>query len=153
MSFSVFLTVSLIAGLLAVLTYFFLLSDHSGDASNYVEVVDRPTKSAGEDDEQRVDIGKTSGWAKYAQWNTASTSHSDQPFSNPVIRDVLQVKADLAKVSKLPLEIIDLIIDHAEYWPCTISKTKSANSAVGRQREDVFIVSYAYSLRNVLLMV
>lgn len=43
------------------------------------------------------------------------------PFTGPTVEDVLVVKDILTDVSPLPLEIIDAIIDHAEYWPHTTS--------------------------------
>ncbi|KAG7153030.1 hypothetical protein HYQ46_000498 [Verticillium longisporum] len=38
---------------------------------------------------------------------------------HPEAIDVMVVKALLAKATNFPPEIIDIIIDHAEYWPCS----------------------------------
>jgi len=37
----------------------------------------------------------------------------------PTIKDVLVVKAMLLKGKRLPIEMVDLVLDHAEYWPHT----------------------------------
>jgi len=37
----------------------------------------------------------------------------------PTVKDVMVVKAMLLKAISLPIEIVDLVLDHAEYWPHT----------------------------------
>lgn len=59
-----------------------------------------------------------------------SQSRAEFPFImeyNPTAADVLAVKRAvyLASTSLLPLELIDTIIDYAEYWPCTSVSTTS----------------------------
>lgn len=64
-------------------------------------------------------------------------------FESPSPYDVLEVK-NLLKKSALPLEIIDLIVDYAEYWPCTTVSTASEIFVVGGQgssEENSFVVS------------
>lgn len=69
---------------------------------------------------------------------------------NPSVRDVLEVKDILFKASKMPTELIDAIIDHAEYWPHTSVNTSTYSpqqleklQARGgiNSKEDIFIVS------------
>lgn len=65
-------------------------------------------------------------------------------FESPSPNDVLEVKDVLLKASLLPLEIVDMIIDYAEYWPRTTVSTAVETFAVGgygNLREDIFIVS------------
>ena len=58
----------------------------------------------------------------------------------PSIQDVLDVKAFLFEKATLPVELLDTIIDYAEYWPHTTVKTTTSTTA-GANREDRFIVS------------
>lgn len=46
----------------------------------------------------------------------------------PTIEDVLKAQEILASISHLPVELIDLIIDYAEYWPHTVSFPHKASS-------------------------
>ncbi|KAK2762151.1 hypothetical protein FQN54_001159 [Arachnomyces sp. PD_36] len=50
----------------------------------------------------------------------------------PTANDVLIVKDILLSGTKLPLEIIDSIIDHAEYWPHVIARRELKATARGR---------------------
>ena len=68
----------------------------------------------------------------------------------PTVADVLEVKAILQRFSKssvLPLEIIDIIIDEAEYWPHTSITSHStdchASGGAGGGTQDVIAVSPA----------
>lgn len=64
-----------------------------------------------------------------------------EPFQDPTVEDVFRVKAILQAATPLPLEIVDTIIDHAEYWPRTTSFTQLSVSARGSTyKEDVFVV-------------
>jgi hypothetical protein len=64
----------------------------------------------------------------------------------PTIADVLVVKAMLAKGLSLPAEIIDTIVDFAEYWPHTTAEASFesgvpvARGSSQRAKEDVFLV-------------
>jgi hypothetical protein len=51
---------------------------------------------------------------------------SDRKVYNPCPRDVIFVKNLLRIIASLPLELVDTIIDLAEYWPCVTT----INSAV-----------------------
>ena len=73
---------------------------------------------------------------------------TDAPDSyEPIVLDVIVVKAMLNKATRLPPEIIDTVVDLAEYWPHTSTEIiytgrpaidrKDANSAV----ENQFLVS------------
>jgi hypothetical protein len=71
-------------------------------------------------------------------------------FNSPSPKDVWEVKNVLLKTFTIPLEIIDLIIDYAEYWPRTSVCTAGETFAVGgygNYREDKFVVSWEM-LRN-----
>jgi hypothetical protein len=69
-------------------------------------------------------------------------------FESPSVDDVLKVKDIIKESSRLPLEIIDCIIDFAEYWPRNSTMTKRpviARGTITRARpspaENVFLVS------------
>lgn len=68
---------------------------------------------------------------------------SSPPFQHPSPKDVLLVKAVMLKKLSLPLEIVDAIIDWAEYWPCTTVTTREQTSALGgvEYRADKLVVS------------
>ena len=69
---------------------------------------------------------------------------SSSVFESPSPNDVLEVKNVLLKAFDLPLELVDVIIDYAEYWPRTSVSTAGETLAVGgdgNPREDVFVVS------------
>src|SRR5437773_199454 len=54
-----------------------------------------------------------------------------EPFEHPTPIDVAEVKAVLQE-KKLPPELVDIIIDEAEYWPRTQVKLgKGSDDAVG----------------------
>jgi hypothetical protein len=60
----------------------------------------------------------------------------------PSVQDVLDVKTIIVEASQLPPEMIDIIIDYAEYWPHTSVTTTQSSLATGsRLHENVFIVS------------
>ncbi len=77
-------------------------------------------------------------------------SGANDPALSPVLEspspsDVLEVKNVLLKAFALPLEVIDVIIDYAEYWPRNTVSTAGEALAIGgygNDREDVFIVSF-----------
>jgi hypothetical protein len=71
----------------------------------------------------------------------ATASGTTTIFEHPSSKQVLEVK-DILKQLRLPLEIIDVVIDLAEYWPCTVVSTGSETFFVGGSRnQDEFIVS------------
>ncbi len=95
--------------------------------------IERPKKDTDNDNES------VSPW---------STHYGDDDYL-PTILDVLVVKAMLAKALRLPAEIVDSILDQAEYWPHTsveVDYTKSWGSAQAvrggpRTQENLFLVS------------
>jgi hypothetical protein len=69
------------------------------------------------------------------------TPDTEGSAHEPIIADVLVVKAMLTKGLSLPVEIIDTIVDLAEYWPHTTAETSSAPMAHGSStKENVFVV-------------
>jgi hypothetical protein len=71
------------------------------------------------------------------------TPDTEGSAHEPTIADVLVVKAMLTKGLSLPIEIIDTIVDLAEYWPHTTAKASLAPIARGnspRGKEDVLVV-------------
>jgi hypothetical protein len=65
-------------------------------------------------------------------------------FESPSPRQVLRVKNLLFKNFKLPLEIVDVVIDYAEYWPRTTATTAGKTFRVGGSRSDEFIVCVGF---------
>lgn len=61
-------------------------------------------------------------------------------FESPSPKVVLEVKDLLFKTFKLPLEIVDVIIDYAEYWPRTTVTTSGRTFRVGGSESDKLIV-------------
>jgi len=57
----------------------------------------------------------------------------------PSPQDVAEVKQELLSRIHLPLELIDAIIDHAEYWPKTVTQRGDIIVSSGRN-ENRFLV-------------
>lgn len=79
--------------------------------------------------------------------NTSSTTMSE-PYE-PSIADVLVVKAMLTKgiCKSLPRELVDLVLDYAEYWPHMTVHESFNNQCVARgrsNRENRLIVGPLY---------
>ena len=56
-------------------------------------------------------------------------------------QDVLATKRILSQTCRrLPIKLVDLIIDMAEYWPFTSTTMSSGTRAVGRFKEHVFVM-------------
>lgn len=80
----------------------------------------------------------------------------------PMVLDVLRVKKCLSKVGTypLPLEVVDTIIDYAEYWPCTTTEMSEGRKRIqggNSAGENVLIVSRwpdveQYGLNNVVTL-
>lgn len=70
---------------------------------------------------------------------TESIHESASTFEGPLLQDVLTVKGILLESYKLPIEIIDTIIDFAEYWPHTTVVADNHVNA-GRMSEDTFVI-------------
>ncbi len=86
--------------------------------------------------------------------NVGDEGQSHPEFDTPNVADVLLVKKMLVLGANLPLEIADLIIDYAEYWPHTSVVTNKSYLAIGahanrpQDRGDVFIVRISVSREN-----
>ncbi|AEO54578.1 hypothetical protein MYCTH_2297284 [Thermothelomyces thermophilus ATCC 42464] len=70
----------------------------------------------------------------YATWTrkkmtTESTTAAQGPYE-PSVADVLVTKAMLCKALRLPPEIVDTIVDHAEYWPHTTTRVDYPNDSL-----------------------
>ena len=96
-------------------------------------------------DEIRTFGNSFGGAIKQKTQATQDTKAPDTGVSahEPTIADVLVVKAMLTKGLSLPVEIIETIVDFAEYWPHTTAETSvvplvRGNSALGK--EDVLVV-------------
>jgi len=94
----------------------------------------------------------------FSNTNLSNSSNTENPirrgewdnaYYHPSTVDVLTVKDILLALPKrdvLPLELVDTIIDHAEYWPRTIAKTSKQIRVNGSPRrpeaeENTFVVS------------
>ncbi|KAH8589721.1 hypothetical protein B0O99DRAFT_636447 [Bisporella sp. PMI_857] len=66
----------------------------------------------------------------------------DDPLGySPSVEDVLAFKDLLLNQFDLPLELIDTIVDYAEYWPHTSTTTNTSSSVMaGRDGENRFIL-------------
>lgn len=78
--------------------------------------------------------------------DTAANSSAKSFPYEPSITDVLVTKAMLTKALSLPPEIVDTVVDLAEYWPHTTTASSFDESVVvargnSRTREDLFLVS------------
>ena len=69
------------------------------------------------------------------------TQAPSAPNYQPRVWDVLAVKQDLASLSRyLPSDIVELIIDFAQYWPHTTTFQNVRTLARGRSKEHVFVM-------------
>jgi hypothetical protein len=61
----------------------------------------------------------------------------------PSVQDILAVKKILTKKGDLPLELVDTIIDFAEYWvrSTTVRTGGEISVQAGRERENKLLVS------------
>lgn len=92
-------------------------------------------------------MGPTFGTAPTTEDEEPSTSrvamHQPGEFE-PFLEDVLEAKKDLFRGLKIPMELVDAILDYAEYWPHTTTVRRGGEMSVmtGRERpEDEFVVS------------
>ena len=91
-------------------------------------------------------------WNLFSTLSTAllgTMAETPQPHT-PSVKDILSVKQILATTGKLPLELIDTIIDTAEYWIKTTTCRTNGEVSIqaGRERENKLLVS-SYSLQTV----
>lgn len=67
-----------------------------------------------------------------------------ETYQYPSVDDVLAVKNILMQVSKMPLELVDLVVDWAEYWPHTTVDTQTNKLrrpvARGGPNENIFMI-------------
>lgn len=83
-----------------------------------------------------------------AEGAAAETSGESPPFE-PSVADVLVVKAMLTKALSLPPELVDAVVDIAEYWPHTTTERPDngdddhlvARGGGSAGEENVFVVS------------
>lgn len=87
--------------------------------------------------------------------NRGLGTNADSPrlstdIDSPRLSDIIEVKNMLLKAYALPLDIVDAIVDYAEYWPHTTMSTKEPSWARAGARphspspgtsEDRFVVS------------
>lgn len=67
-------------------------------------------------------------------------SSKDRSYS-PSVADVLNVKQLIFRRSGLPLELIDSIIDYAEYWPQTTMSMMQSPAQI--RNGNIFLVRYS----------
>jgi hypothetical protein len=91
----------------------------------------RPVHAAGGVD--RIQDGKQ---------ETRENQEDFEPYK-PSVEDVFSVKTMLSGSFELPLELVDTIIDHAEYWPHTsvIRTGEDFTIRAGAGHENQFLVS------------
>ncbi|OIW30839.1 hypothetical protein CONLIGDRAFT_630748 [Coniochaeta ligniaria NRRL 30616] len=74
---------------------------------------------------------------------TVGSDNDDVEPHEPSILDVLVIKAMLNKALALPPELLNTILDLAEYWPHTTTEWSGGPLSIfggGRGREDVFLL-------------
>jgi len=82
---------------------------------------------------------------------TMSSPVCEAPWESPSVDDVLEVKGILFEVARIPIELIDTIIDEAEYWPHTsvdtshyseekLNHLRAHGGSGGRSKENKFII-------------
>lgn len=90
-----------------------------------------------------------------AIFGTTPTTEDEEPSTSrvpmpgqfePFLADVLEAKNDLHTGLKIPIELVDAILDFAEYWPHTTTVRRSGEMTIrtGRgHREEEFIVCFS----------
>ena len=88
-----------------------------------------------------------------------ATSFYDADRYTPSIEDVIATKDTLFEQFKLPIELIDTIIDYAEYFPCTTMcrtggelHVRAGGSGMGGHSEDRFLVRATSHFEHLVLM-
>lgn len=76
----------------------------------------------------------------------AEEEEPETPQFEPTLKEVLLLKEELQQKTRLPIELIESIIDLAEYWPHTISTFNERKRVVSGREEDEsqFIVSLSF---------
>ena len=82
--------------------------------------------------------------------------NGDEFVYNPSVQDILKVKDIIQEASNMPLELIDEVIDFAEYWACssTVKSTppQSVEGTSGhadhrQSRSNVLVVSIPLNIQ------
>ncbi|KAB5547188.1 hypothetical protein GE09DRAFT_1130259 [Coniochaeta sp. 2T2.1] len=113
--------------------------------SAFGNIIGRPLswfRGGGGADTSRANTMPGSGHDSDAVGSSSPTGAPVEPHE-PSILDVLVVKAMLAKACKLPVELVNTILDLAEYWPHTTSEWSGGPLSIfgGRgDRENVFLL-------------
>ncbi|RDW66706.1 hypothetical protein BP5796_09455 [Coleophoma crateriformis] len=70
------------------------------------------------------------------------TNDTPKPWQYPSVEDVLSVKMFFVEHTALPQELVDTIVDYAEYWPHTSTQIPSEVVVIGSnpEREDRFLL-------------
>lgn len=67
----------------------------------------------------------------------------------PSVDEVMAVKEALHEKSMLPFELVDSIVDMAEYWPHTTTTNQQLTTIrAGRNHEDLLMVSFLRTSNN-----
>jgi hypothetical protein len=74
----------------------------------------------------------------------------------PTIQDVLSVKEDLIKAFHLPAELVDDVVDYAEYWPHTTTTRVGGEVTITtfrshdrNQNQLLVSIIYPFTVKNV----
>jgi hypothetical protein len=88
-------------------------------------------------------VGQPTSDANIDGHDSNAVGEDVEPPYEPTVVDVLVVKAMLNKAFALPPELLNTILDQAEYWPHSTSEWSGGPLSIygGRpSREDVFLV-------------
>jgi len=80
-----------------------------------------------------------------------SAATTSEPFTEPTVEDVLTVRDLLQFRGRLPIELIDCIVDYAGYWPHTTTATTSPLTARGQVHGRPDQPENAFTLRSLPL--
>lgn len=81
-----------------------------------------------------------------------SEGANSDPFVGPAVEDVLIVKNILQIRGRLPIELIDCIIDYAEYWPHTTTFTTAPQTASGQVRGRLNLIENQLAVSHASLL-
>ena len=116
--------------------------------SAFGNIIGRPLSwfaGGGGDNTSRADAMTGSGEHNSDAVGLSTSTTAVEPYE-PSILDVLVVKAMLCKAWTLPVELVDTILDLAEYWPHTTSEWEGRPLPIyggHADRENVFLVRNA----------
>jgi hypothetical protein len=77
---------------------------------------------------------------------TAEKSEPETPQYEPTLTEVLVLKEKLQQKTRLPIELIESIVDLAEYWPHTSSIFNERKNVIAgtEEKESQFVVSVSF---------